>query len=89
MPREQLPDKTTLWQNLEAEASSAEFFQLLNRLAESYQGRSIIPTCRRVSGRCSRRPVRPPSCVENCSTWPVLRRVKIAPRCPSAIWKSV
>ncbi|NUT80534.1 NEL-type E3 ubiquitin ligase domain-containing protein [Pseudomonas brassicacearum] len=38
MPREQLPDKTTLWQNLEAEASSAEFFQLLNRLAESYQG---------------------------------------------------
>lgn len=38
LPREQLPDKTTLWQNLEAEASSAEFFQLLNRLAGSYQG---------------------------------------------------
>ncbi|WP_420233875.1 NEL-type E3 ubiquitin ligase domain-containing protein [Pseudomonas sp. ABY48] len=38
VPREQLSNKNSLWRSLEAEANSGEFFQLLNRLAASYQG---------------------------------------------------
>ncbi|WP_460052955.1 NEL-type E3 ubiquitin ligase domain-containing protein [Pseudomonas sp. H1_A05] len=37
LPREQQQDKNTLWRSLEAETQSREFFQLLNRLAGSYQ----------------------------------------------------
>ncbi|WP_024617359.1 NEL-type E3 ubiquitin ligase domain-containing protein [Pseudomonas kilonensis] len=37
LPTEQLQDKKALWQSLKAEAQSREFFQLLNRLAGSYQ----------------------------------------------------
>lgn len=38
LPTAQLADKRALWQSLADEQQSGEFFQLLNRLADSYQG---------------------------------------------------
>ncbi|WP_434701468.1 NEL-type E3 ubiquitin ligase domain-containing protein [Pseudomonas sp. D1-36] len=38
LPDSQLPNKRALWQSLASEPQSGEFFELLNRLATSYQG---------------------------------------------------
>ncbi|WP_434558814.1 NEL-type E3 ubiquitin ligase domain-containing protein [Pseudomonas sp. Z4-20] len=43
LPAEQLEAKRALWQSLKGEPQSGEFFELLNRLVESYQGQENYP----------------------------------------------
>lgn len=43
LPVGQLAEKRTLWQSLAGEQRSGEFFELLNRLADSYQGLKDYP----------------------------------------------
>lgn len=43
LPTGQLADKRALWQSLAAEQQSGEFFELLHRLADSYQGLKEYP----------------------------------------------
>lgn len=47
LPNEQLEDKKALWKSLASEPRSGEFFELLNRLAGSYQGEENYPDLQR------------------------------------------
>jgi hypothetical protein len=47
LPREQLEQKKNLWSSLASEPRSGEFFELLNRLAGSYQGEENYPDLQR------------------------------------------
>lgn len=88
LPDGQLAEKRALWQSLASEPQSGELFELLNRLATSYQGEEHYADLQLRVWRMLEAASGSTELRRNCSSWREPRRVRIARRCRSATWKS-